>query len=420
MLTKNTIYSTGLVLLTMARLAYAGDELSGLFTDAKFSGTLRAYQFTRAFENNATSDTHAFALGGKLKAETGDFHGFSAGLGYYFANDLNLSNHDDNNSHLTTILMGEGHTLSTVGEAYLQYKNDLLLLKAGRQTMDTPWINAGDATLIPNLYQGYTATITPYEGLKIEADRILAFKHRTTSGFDRDTVLATPNSKPAVTEDTDGAIALGVSYKNASVSAKAWLYRFYDYANLGYLQAGYTFPAIHSVQPFAEVQYMKETDSGAALAGAVDSQAYGAKIGLLLPDKLGSVFIAYNKVPHNNEAGVTNGNLVSPYTQGYVTDPLYTSGLNYGLVTARAAGEAWQLGMKLSLCNQKLDIIPAFTSFHTEPYAANIQTYLVDVAYHFSDKLNGLTLRNRLGVNHGNPQWGDYTIDNRVMVSYAF
>jgi hypothetical protein len=397
--------------------AQAAEGVDQWLEGGKISGNIRLYHFTRTYDNLA--DTHAFSLAGKIKAETGRVNGFSAAIAYYFANDLGFNNHEDNDRHLTTSLMGNGRAIDTIGEAYLQYQNDLLFVRAGRQSLDTPWINASDAMAVPNLYEGVAAAVTPLPGLKIEADRIWGYKNRTTSGFDRKTLLAA-TSKPNVSEETDGATALGVTYKDETISGKAWLYRFHDIADLAYLQGGYIFPAISGIKPFVDLQYVKETGTGDELAGSVSSQAYGVKVGLTLPDKLGSVYLAYNEVPRDDKAGVTNGNLVSPYTQGYVTDPLYTSGLNYGLVAARAAGHAWQLGMKLNPWGEKLDIVPTITSYHTEPYVDNVQTYTFDVSYHLSDRFKGWTLRNRLGINHGNPQWGDATIDNRVMITYAF
>jgi hypothetical protein len=417
---NNKYLSTLSFMLATIPGALAGEVMDQLVENGKVSGNLRFYHFTRTYDNDSLTDTHAFSLAGKVKAETGSFNGFSAAIAYYFANDLGLSNHEDNNSHLTFALMGKGHDINTIGEAYLQYQNDLLLIRAGRQTLDTPWMNASDAMAVPNLYEGVAAAVTPMSGLKIETERIWAFKDRTSSSFDRRTVLASPNSKPSVTEDTDGALALGLTYKQENISAKAWAYKFYDIADLAYVQGGYILPAMGKVKPFVDLQYMKQTDTGEALAGSVSSQAYGVKVGLTLPDKLGNIYLAYNEVPHNDEAGVTNGNLVSPYTQGYVTDPLYTSGLNYGMVAARAAGHAWQLGMKLNPWGEKLDIVPTISTYHTEPYVDNVQTYTFDVSYHLSDQFKGWTLRNRLGINHGNPQWGDVTIDNRVMITYAY
>lgn len=399
--------------------AQAAEGFGQLVEGGKVSGNIRLYHFTRTYDNDNLADTHAFALAGKIKAETGSVNGFSAAIAYYFANDLGISNHDDNDRHLTTSLMGTDRAIDTIGEAYLQYQNERLLVRAGRQSLDTPWINASDAMAVPNLYEGVAAALTPLPGLKLEADHIWGYKNRTTSGFDRQTLLAATN-KPNVSEETDGASAVGATYKNEQISAKAWFYKFYDIANLAYVQGGYTFPAVGKVKPFVDLQYMTQSDTGDALAGSVSSQAYGVKVGLNLPEKLGSVYLAYNEVPHNDEAGVSNGNLVAPYTQGYVTDPLYTSGLNYGMVAARAAGHAWQLAMKLNPWGEKLDIVPTISTYHTEPYVANVQTYTFDVAYRPDGRFKGWTLRNRLGINHGNPQWGDATIDNRVMITYAF
>lgn len=409
-----------LVLSTFSFQLSHAEGLDQLIEGGKISGNLRLYSFHRDYDSDNKQDQHAFALGGKIKAESGELNGFSGALAYYFANDLGVTNHDDNNKHVNPNLMGYGHSINILGEAYLQYKSDLLFARVGNQVIDTPWINSGDAVVIPNLYQGVSAAITPVDGLKIESERILRYKNRTSSSFERNTFFDLSYSNPKYFKDSDGAVALGATYKKDQISAKAWLYRFYDFADLGYLQAGYTFSQVGKFTPFVDFQYMKETGSGDEVLGSVDSQAYGAKAGVLLPEKLGSLYVAYNLVPHNNEAGISNGNLISPYTQGYVTDPLFTSGMNYGLVSARAAGHAWQIGGIIKPLGESLDIIPTISYYDTEPYVKNVQTYTLDVAYHFSGKLKGFTIRNRLGVDHGNPQWGSTYIDNRVMLSYVF
>ncbi len=382
------------------------------------SGNIRLYSFSRNYVDSTMTDLRSTSLGGKLKIETtGD--GFGAALAGYFAQDIGLNDHSQNGKTINPLLMGTGYGIYVPGEAYVQYKTRAFLGRVGNQRIDTPWINPSDGFMIPNLYRGGVVSYTPFEGLQIEGDRVLQFKNRTAVGFDRNTLFLLPYDNPHFAGETTGAADVGVSYKSESLRAQTWLYRFYDYAQMAYVEGGLRHPGFGLV-PFVNLQYMRETGDGARLLGAVDSRAYGAKAGLALPDKTGEVYLAYNKVPVQFAAGISNGNLLSPYTQVYNTDPLYTTVMNYGLVSARAAGYAWQVGTNLKLLEEKLDAVLSYSRYMTGPYAENVNALMVDFAYHLGGSLKGLTIRDRLGYERGKASWGTYYLDNRVMVQYSF
>lgn len=385
----------------------------------QISGNLRFYSFSRNYTNSQLTNLHSTSLGGKLKVATSSQEGFGAALAVYFAQDVGLNNHDQNGKYINPLLMGTGYGIYIPGEAYLQYKTPAFLARVGNQSIDNPWINPSDGFMIPNLYRGAVASYTPFEGMQVEGERILSFKNRTSSGFDNNTLFALPYDNPHFTGSSNGAEVLGMNYKREGISAKAWLYRFCDFAKLAYVQGGYKF-SMPGMSPFADVQYMRETGDGAQLLGAVNSNAYGAKAGFFLPDKMGSLYFAYNKVPKQLIAGISNGNLLSPYTQVYNTDPLYTTIMNYGLVSSRAAGHAWQLGTNLKLLDEKLDTTISFSRYVTEPYVADVNAFMLDIAYHLSDLLQGITVRDRFGYEHGLKTWGSSYIDNRIMLQYAF
>ncbi len=404
----------GLTLFAVA--AAYGDSLGDYF---QVSGNLRLYSYSRDYKNTQTTDLHSTSFGGKLKIATARQEGFGAGAALYFAQDLGLNNHDQNNKYINPLLMGTDYGIYVPGEAYVQYKTPNALARVGNQSIDNPWINPSDGFMIPNLYRGALASYSPLDGMQIEAERVTEFKNRTSVGFDRNTLFALPYDNPHFTGTTNGAAAVGATYKSEGPSAKAWLYRFYDFANMAYVQGGYKLAGA-GVSPFADVQYMRETGSGAMLLGTVDSKAYGAKVGLALPDKMGTIYAAYNKVPTQMAAGISNGNLLSPYTQVYNTDPLYTTVMNYGLVSARAAGHAWQLGTALKLMDEKLDTVVSVSRYMTEPYVMDVNAIMLDLAYHLGGSLKGATARYRLGYEHGLKAWGSGYFDSRIMLQYAF
>lgn len=403
--------------MLLVHQAAHGSAIDSLIQNGQISGDLRIYDFSRNYAGNTLTNLHSFSVGGKLKAETGSLNGFSAGAGFYFAHDIGFNNYDQNNRYLNPLLMGTSRGLDVLGEAYLQYKSKTFLAKAGNQIIDNPWINPSDGFMIPNLYQGVALSFTPAKGLNLAADRILRFKNRTVSSFQASNLFELPYSNPKYTGSNNGTIDLGAKLDHGNAKAQIWYYDFYDFAKMTYVEGGYHFSSIN-YEPFANFQYMKEKGSGAQFLGAVDSTVYGAKLGITLPD--GEAYFAYDKVPYNKTAGISNGNLLSPYTQIYNTDPLYTTVMNYGLVSSRAAGHAWLLGMKLKPLGNRLDIFPTLSRYNTSPYAPNVNAFMLDVAYHLEGKFKGLTLRNRLGLEHGIPAWGNTYVDERVMLQYAF
>jgi hypothetical protein len=404
------------IALMKAAAAYASDsdESQDFF---KLSGDVRLYSFTRDYTKSSLTDLHSTSLGGKIKAETTEQDGFGAALGMYFAQDIGLNNHAQNNKYINPLLMGTDYGIYTPGEAYVQYKKPDLLARLGNQIIDNPWINPSDGFMIPNLYRAGLVSVNPIEGLKLEGERIKGFKNRTVSGFQDSNLFALPYDNPKFTGNDTGSSAFGATYKNDAANANIWLYRFNDFAQMAWFQGGYRF-ALPSFTPFVDFQYMKETGDGAELLGRVDSRAYGAKIGASAG--WGNVYFAYNKVPVNFVNGVSNGNLLSPYTQVYNTDPLYTTVMNYGLVSSRGAGHAWKAGVNSKWLNGKLDTELTLSRYDTDPYVPAVNAVMVDVAYHLEGALKGVTLRDRLGYEQGLKIWGNTYIDNRIMLQYAF
>lgn len=416
MLNRNYRWIFGCALSTVAT-AYADPSANQGQQDFNFSGDIRAYSFSRDYSHSSLIDLHSTSLGGKLKVETANQDGFGATLGVYFAQDIGFNNHTQNNKYINPLLMGTGYGIYTPGEAYVQYKKPEFLARLGNQIIDNPWINPSDGFMIPNLYRAGLVNVYPMDCLKLEGERIAGFKNRTVSGFQDSNLFALPYDNPKFMGSDSGSSAFGAAYKNDAANANIWLYRFNDFAQMAWLQGGYKLP-MQGFTPFVDFQYMRETGDGAQLLGAVDSRAYGAKIGAT--NELGSIYFAYNKVPVNFTAGISNGNLLSPYTQVYNTDPLYTTVMNYGLVSSRGAGQAWKVGTNAKWLDEKLDTELAFSRYETEPYVANVNAVMLDVAYHLDGVFRGVTLRDRLGYEQGLNIWGSKYVDNRIMLQYAF
>lgn len=444
--------------------ASADDGLLGWLENGSISGDERLYNFSRDFAGTASNtpattvfsgpkpldfkDQNALSLGGKLKAQTGNWDGVSAAIALYYAYDIGGNNYTYNNKpyynvnygypYLNPFLMGAHRTLDTLGEAWLQYQNSVFSVRGGRELIDNPWVNSSDGFMIPNIYQGASLQVTPTPELTLNLDRVNEYKNRTTADFNQNTLDVLPYDKLIDYGNTGGTFDAGATWKTDQAHLSAWLYDFNNMANMGYLEGGYRFPEAQQVF-FANGQYVREVGTG--VIGSVNADIYGIKTGMDLDHQLGSVFVAYNAsanntvnslsaTPVSTVSGIvpsTNGNFYSPYTQIYNTDPLYTTVMNYGLVSARAAGYAWMLGSTLHLMGHSLDITPTISEYYTaQNYlnkatnAANVRAYMLTSTWHFSGKLKGLTLLDQFGVEHDAPLLGTSFVENRFRLQYNF
>ncbi|MHB1705616.1 MAG: hypothetical protein ACYCSH_06120, partial [Acidithiobacillus sp.] len=119
---------------------------------SKVSADVRNYYYTQDFGSPTVPNTYAYSLGGMLKVQTAPLYGVSAAIAFYTANDLGVNDHNGAPAypHLDPLLMGTGHSLNVLGQAYLQYENHWATLRVGNQLLDTPWMWPADAFMIPN------------------------------------------------------------------------------------------------------------------------------------------------------------------------------------------------------------------------------------------------------------------------------
>lgn len=403
---------------------------------SKVSGDIRNYYYTQDYGSPTVPNTYAYSLGGMLKVQTAPLYGLSAGIAFYTANDLGVNDHSGAPAypHLDQLLMGTGHSLNVLGQAYLQYENRWATLRAGDQLLDTPWMWPADAFMIPNTFQAVYGALRPLAGVEIEGLRSFRYKNRTAPDYGRNNLLnIAPESllyRQFPAED-NGALAFGVKlsakpYGIPGLRGQAWFYKFYNLANFFWGAAHYGIP-LGPVTPFADAQFGRQWGDGADYAGPIDATVYGIQGGL--SSHYGEIFAAYNEVPSRSPFSVGgqrdlyNGGFISPYTQPYNADPLFTSIMNYGLVSASAPGFAWKVGFIFTPTPQ-WRVKYSYSWYHTTPYVQNVSANYLSVGYALSGTLKGLTLRDRLAIDHGfhninNGSLGTL-VDNRVMLQYAF
>lgn len=420
----------------------SANSLKSLITDGTVDGQVRAYYFDRFFGKNATN-LSAFSLGGYINAHTGSLAGFSADVGFYTANSLGA-----NRVNPDVTLMGTQDSINALGQAYLQYEiPQIALIRAGNQIVHTPWVNGSDSRVIPATYQGVFAQVSPYCGWNIYGMRFFRWKSRTSgdyyrdnlyynTGFDGDPIYGGIGKLPESDPASNGVLAFGTSYKRYGINAQAWYYNFYHFAQTVYGDAQYTLKTGSGFDPFLGAQVNRQWEgnsllnaslgSGAIVGGipegnGVNSTAWGVIGGIdynggsSLLGK-GQLAASYNDILYHQGA-VGGGAIVSPYTAGYATDPLYTTSMIRGLVEM-GPGNGWKVKWTQHFLSNQFLFMAAYAQYHlhTAGYANDIYG---DLTYFPQGWVKGLSIRDRVEVAHGDLPTG-YFIYNRVMLTYAF
>ncbi len=252
------------------------------------------------------------------------------------------------------------------------------------------------------------------------------FKSRIADGFSA-TNLYNPenNGTPIAGLDgtTDkGAQAIGAIYKNSGLSAEVWGYQFFDFSKLAYGNFQYSFANNSGMHPLVGVQLLAETGDGDnVLADASSGSAHANAVGAItgIESSHLRLTLAYNNV-FSHDGAYKNGDIVSPYTSGYASDPLYTTSMIAGLVE-KAPGSAVKLSGTYFALHKKLALTTSYARYYTTPYTPNTAETDFDITYSFlnSKRFKGLSIRNRLGIMTGDPTHGTFYYD-RIMLQYSF
>ena len=431
----------------------AADTLTQFFQKSKISGQVRSYYFSRLYGAASVPNQNSFAIGGLLDIKTAPFlGGFGLGVSFYTANDLGT--HGYSPSTVDTTMMGLTPSLNALGQAYIQYaKPGQLLVRAGDQIINTPWMNNSDARILPATYQALLAQYSPFPGVKLEALREFRWKSRTSpnyykdnlyygTGYSGDPIYGGVQKLPSFAPQAQGTLAFGASTAIVGAKAQVWYYDFYHFARMFYGSGSYTLKTATGIDPLVGAQFVREWENNSLLnsrmgaqpvdniiGNTVNGSAWGVQVGAnfdIVPTILGKGQFtwSYNEIiPHLGAIG--GGAIVSPYTIGYATDPLYTTSMIRGLVEM-GPGDGWKVKWIQNILHKQFLWMAAFARYHTY-YSGNSNDVYVDLTYFPAGMFKGLSIRDRMEVANGglvhdaplNP--GNKTfVYNRVMLTYLF
>ena len=349
-----------------------------------------------------------YAYGANLFGQTGSIAGFSLGglftaMNPYFVNQMN-----GYNTSASPFLPSNQQV--TLAEAYLEYQySNIFQIDAGYIGINnSPWLSEN---YYPNVmspgtnYQGILVNVYPGGGWLLTALTFNAAQIVSETGFTSYTFYnkgydylggTIVNNNPSVT--SSGTAALGADYTgwDNQYNLRLWGYQFNNYGTLLYADNSIKF------QPSKALSFNLAAQAGTdnqlnnnsnALTndnlGQISSNFVGL-LGGVNYDWFG-LNLAYNNVWGTNSA-YGNGAIVTPYTYGFATDPLYSTPYMSGLADLGTAGSAYKLNPSFTFLNGSLSFSTAYTIFNTSIAEWNgTQEYDFTATYNIS-QIKGLTL----------------------------
>ena len=426
-------------LIAIGAIANArADTLADFLRQGQFNGEFRSYYFMRDYATPNVPNADAYSLSGLFEYQTPAFlDGFSLDASYYAANALGT--HSDVPARIDVTLMGAANSIDALGTAFLQYQRHGVWVRLGDQPLATPWANGSDSRALPSTYEAAYGKFTPVTGLTFHVLRILRYRSRTSDGYFRDNNYFATGwngdanyggvaDLPAGTGGTTGTFALAGEYRRRRLDTALWYYDFTNFARMVYAQGKYGFAASGSLHPYAQAQFVREwigsnafEATGTHLFGqpgtATDNFTWGLAAGVKV--RAFDLSAAYDRLQTRGSGAFGGGALVSPYTAGYATDPLFTTSMIRGLVEL-GPGSAWKLTGSVFALDERLQLIASFAEYRSAYNGNDTETYF-DAIYQPRSWWKGLSLRNRFEIANGRVNPGHrHFIYDRMQIDYRF
>lgn len=288
------------------------------------------------------------------------------------------------------------YSLSTFYETYIQYDKNGLYGKFGNQVINTPWALAADTRLKPFAFQGADISYQFTPNLTFEVMDMDKFQPRTTSDWLQSTLLTGALTELPYTKNppaNTGGFQYGrVGWASPNLTTNLHYYHFDDLAWLGWLDGRYTLAHVPR-KPYIAIQVGQEKNVGSSIVGRLNSQVYGAQVGVnvvknvlftagadvipfhtqtlspgftcspttaqvtpaqTFPNPTAGYYVGTNVpqcIPGTNQ--VIDSGIASPYTFTTAADPLFTTSLTQGMIE-RGPGSSEKLALTYTSTDKRL------------------------------------------------------------------
>lgn len=328
------------------------DNMRDLFTEGIFYSRLRSNTFYWDWEHEnyetggKLKDNKNMGLGGSIIYKTAVMKGFSGTFSYYGSLNPEFFRMDDDEVGFSKsgkdtfsrykVLQTGHYGLFALGQTYLEYNNDTLNLKTGRQFFESVFTASNDTKMIPNTFDGVTVSMHIMPKTKVRAAWFGEQKLRDHE--DAHDVITFKNAKgDSWGNNDDAAVHRGLSYNNFIIAGKDTSHdlfiaelqtKYIDNLKftLSYLQvpgvvkdivaeAHYKIPFQNGWELKPGVRYFHQMDDGggavagntnllggeltgysSGVDGSLDSSLIAARVDLYMPEKKGFFRFGYSKI----------------------------------------------------------------------------------------------------------------------------
>ena len=253
------------------------------FRKGTFSGHFR-YYFMATNNQTGLTDYHANAVGGGIKFESGKFKNFQVGVSGFFVFNIGSSNlavPDTKTGAMNRYEIGlfdienplNKKDIDRLEELYIKYtfRNNQLI--AGKQLINTPFINLQDGRMRPTEAEGIWADIRSVKKLKIQGGYIYSISPRSTVKWFRvdESIGIYPSgvnengtrSNYAGNLQSKGILLAGISWQvNSKLAIIGWNQFTENIFNSALLQVDYNLPLKKKSVLFASAQMIRQDAVG--------------------------------------------------------------------------------------------------------------------------------------------------------------
>ncbi len=342
------------------------DTLAEMFEKGEIYGRLRLNTFKHDWGTEVDGkylNSWATALGASLIYKSAYLNGFGFTAGFYSSfnpwhmniEDLAVIKTKDTFSRYK-VATGNGWSMATLAQAYLEYKNEDLSLKAGRQIVESFLTASNDTKMIPNTFEGVTLETSLIPDTQFKAAYLTKEKLRDHENFSHLLAYGDDPTDPYAswTENDDGAMHKGLTLSKLNAAGID--------DNLVILEAINT--TIDNLTLLINYTAVPDLVSSATIDAAY---AIPLSNGMILTPGL-----RYLR-QFDNGAGAIGGANLADKTLGY-DDPTSLDGGLFGVKLELAKG-AWQIGLGYTDVFDEGDLIAPWRGFPTAGYTRMMGQY---------------------------------------------
>jgi len=381
-------------------------KIREMFENGTVSGQVRVMYSGYEMKTSGTDDTYATAIGGELKYELADYHGFNAGVAFVTSHDINLLTGDgDKQSSDMSSTQGSYTELS---EAYVNYKYKDLNLRAGRQVIDTPLADSDDVRMVSNTFEAYIASYS-YEGFSFMGGQLLKWQG-TDAGLEEGDAWQKTGD--------DGTLFAGATFSNSLLDVSFWYYDFSEENNTTLNIANHSFYTDISLHNnlgqelflHTNLQYLNQSETDNS---GIEASIYGALVEFIAYDF--GVSIAYNRAQKKDGKGSFSG---------YGGGTLYTNMDNMVLDNISEDREVEAVVAGVSYAVEQYGFFYAYGDFEGKADSIGRKEHIVEQNMGIEYSVNDSLVLAAIYVISKDKEHGkndDYDWNNaRVMMTYNF